>query len=271
MMLYQFEKLARRMDEWGFPELESGSGFRSIRTDFKQAFDAGKIEFRDDGIYLLHDGQEWKGYMYMPTYRVQWYSQVSRFHLKRCSVIDDFISGGMFRTYYQWSNNKTNDIEDRDTNETHSEQTLQLCSRCREEIFDNIEDTEDFFDTLETEEVEETSKEVDIFGYDREWQRISRAYRKKMNYTCEECGIEIPDRTGYRYLHTHHISGDKTNNRESNLECLCVLCHAYKDIRHEENFDRKRMKNEIRAFINKYRDKLGGNAFLTRFDRENPT
>lgn len=114
-MLYQFEVLDRKLDEWGFPILKGNSGFQSIRTDFKKAYEAGKIEFRDDGIYLIHDGQEWKGYMYMPTYRVEKYGQVSRFHLKRCSVIDDFITSGMFNTYYHWSNNAHNDIIDRDT------------------------------------------------------------------------------------------------------------------------------------------------------------
>jgi hypothetical protein len=38
-----------------------------------------------------------------------------------------------------------------------------------------------------------------------------------------------------RALHfeVHHIDGDKSNNKDSNLECLCKRCHMYKH-RHDE-------------------------------------
>lgn len=274
MMLYQFEKLARKMDEWGFPKLKSGSGFQVIKQDFEEAYRAGNIRFGDDGIYLEYEGKEYKGYMFIKEAYITYNGGPVKFpkcHLTKCDTIQKFISTGRFKQRYEWSNSDKNDLIDKQTRTEYKDIKLELCTYCKGDIFNEIDDTEGFFANLDTQDVEETSKEVDIFGYDRDWQRISRTYRKKMNYTCEECGIKIPDRTGYRYLHTHHISGDKTNNKESNLECLCVLCHAYKDIRHEENFDRKRMKNEIQAFINKYRDWLGGNDFLTRFDRENPT
>ncbi len=65
-------------------------------------------------------------------------------------------------------------------------------------------------------------------------------------------------------------NGDKTNNRESNLECICILCHSYKDIRHEENFDKRRMLNEIKAFVKSYRTELikVNNPYLKRYDNE---
>lgn len=269
-MLYQFEILDKKLDEWGFPIINGNSGFQSIRTDFKKAYEDGKIEFREDGIYLIHDGQEWKGYMYMPTYRVEKYGQVSRFHLKRCSVIDDFITSGMFNTYYHWSNNAHNDIIDRDTKKVHKEQTLQLCSKCREELFDEIVDTEDFFNTVASDDSNDSDIEIDIFGYAREWQKISKNYRAKQDFKCESCSIQITNPVDRRYLHTHHKNGDKTNNKESNLECLCILCHSYKDIRHEENFDKKRMLKEICAFVKSYRTDLAkiNNPYLKRYDNE---
>jgi len=269
-MLYKFDKLDKKLDEWGFPIINGNSGFQSIRTDFKKAYEAGKIEFREDGIYLIRDGHEWKGYMYMPTYRVEKYGHVSRFHLKRCSVIDNFITSGMFNTYYNWSNNAHNDIIDRDTKKVHKEQTLQLCTKCREELFDEIVDTEDFFDSLDKSVIEEDNIETDIFGYTRDWQKISKAYRTKKNFTCESCGIKIDSLIDRRYLHTHHKNGDKTNNSESNLECLCILCHSFKDIKHEENFDKKRMLKEISAFVKSYRTELVriNNPYLKRYDDE---
>lgn len=266
-MLYAFSKLAQKLTQLGYPEATE-SGFRSIRVDFnaetfKKAVREGKIRFSDDGIYLTHEGKEWKGYMYMPTYRISQYNSMPRFHLTRCNTIEKLFSSG-FGSLYKWSNNKLNDITDRDINEIHKDQKLQLCSNCQETII-GIINTEDFFDTLDTEEPQEiVDVEVDIFGYTLNWEKISRAYRKEKDYTCEKCGIKIENSYDKRFIHTHHKNGNKLINRKDNLECLCVLCHANTDERHEQNFDKKRMQLEVKTFVEKYRQRLTeiGNEYI---------
>lgn len=266
-MLYSFSNLSQKLTELGYPEATE-SGFRSIRVDFnaetfKKAVREGKIRFSDDGIYLTYEGKEWKGYMYMPTYYVKRYGSFPRFHLTRCDTIENLFSGG-FGSLYKWSNNKLNDIIDRENNQLHKDQKLQLCNHCQEKINDII-DTEDFFETLETEEVPEiVDVEVDIFGYTLNWEKISRAYRKEKEYTCEKCGIKIENSYDKRFIHTHHKNGNKLINRKDNLECLCVLCHANTDERHEQNFDKKRMQSEVKTFVDKYRQQLKeiGNEYI---------
>lgn len=266
-MLYDFSKLAQKLTQLGYPEATE-SGFRSIRVDFnadafKQAVREGKIKFSEDGIYLTHEGKEWKGYMYMPTYYVEKYNSFPRFHLTRCDTIEKLFSGG-FGSLYKWSNNELNDIIDKDTNEIHKDQKLQLCSYCQEAII-GITDTEDFFKTLETEETQEIlDVQVDIFGYTLDWEKISRAYRKEKDYTCERCGIKIETSYDKRFIHTHHKNGNKLINRKDNLECLCILCHANTDERHEQNFDKKRMQSEVKTFVDKYRQQLKdiGNEYI---------
>lgn len=266
-MLYTFSKLSQKLTQLGYPEATE-SGFRSIRVDFnaetfKKAVRDGKIRFSEDGIYLTHEGKEWKGYMYMPTYYVKRYSSFPRFHLTRCDTIEKIFSGG-YGSLYKWSNNKLNDIVDRENNQLHKDQKLQLCSHCQETI-NGIIDTEDFFETLETEEVQEiVDVEVDIFGYTLNWEKISRTYRKEKEYTCEKCGIKIENSYDKRFIHTHHKNGNKLINRKENLECLCVLCHANKDERHEQNFDKKRMQSEVKTFVDKYRQQLTeiGNEYV---------
>ena len=60
-------------------------------------------------------------------------------------------------------------------------------------------------------------------GYTSDWEEISFSYRKSKNFTCEECGVNLSSHPGL--LHTHHINGNKKDNRESNLMALCSDCH----------------------------------------------
>ncbi|MDL2271586.1 HNH endonuclease [Desulfovibrio sp. OttesenSCG-928-I05] len=60
-------------------------------------------------------------------------------------------------------------------------------------------------------------------GYTPDWSNISREYREKHLYTCEECGVDLSSEP--YLLHTHHINRDKGDNREKNLIALCASCH----------------------------------------------
>jgi len=45
---------------------------------------------------------------------------------------------------------------------------------------------------------------------------------------CEECGWSKRTPDGYLPLEIHHMNGDNTDNRPSNLEVLCPNCHSLK-------------------------------------------
>lgn len=268
MELYKFERLSRKMDDWGFPRIDTDSGFKVIQRDFEEAFRAGEIRFEWDGIYLDYEGKSYKGYMFIKEYHVTRYSDFPRFHVIKCETIQKFMQLGIFNQRYIWSNSATNDVVDIDTDTVHPDLNLRLCRNCNRQINDSYYSTDTFHELLKGDAVVGEKIEVDIFGYDRNWLQISKAYRKKVNFTCEECGIKITNNFDRRFLHVHHINGDKLNNHESNLKCLCILCHSYTDVGHQHNFNAKRNKSLLKAFVRTFKEDLIqlNNIFLNKFN-----
>lgn len=62
--------------------------------------------------------------------------------------------------------------------------------------------------------------------YTKNFDDISKRLRDENNWTCQECGINLS--SSKRYLHVHHVDGQKSNNERSNLRVLCIGCHSKK-------------------------------------------
>jgi hypothetical protein len=60
-------------------------------------------------------------------------------------------------------------------------------------------------------------------GYADDWQEISRNFRARKNYSCENCRVDL--NAHKNLLHCHHIDGNKRNNSVTNLQALCADCH----------------------------------------------
>ena len=61
-------------------------------------------------------------------------------------------------------------------------------------------------------------------GYAPNWCRVAQAVKKQAGWQCSSCGAR-------HQLEVHHVNGDKRNNRNDNLRCLCKACHS-KEHRH---------------------------------------
>ena len=55
-------------------------------------------------------------------------------------------------------------------------------------------------------------------------------------------------------MHVHHINGDKLNNNESNLKCLCLYCHAHVDNHHLKRLTSGANRFSYYTFIDRYGD-----------------
>lgn len=143
--------------------------------------------------------------------------------------------------------------------ETHREEIisgLPLCKYCISKVrqYGRITSTE-FAEMLKQArgvEEEQKEQEVDIFGYTRDWDEISRNYREKHGYTCEKCGLKIDNLFDRQYIHCHHKDANKLNNNESNLQCLCLRCHSQVDEFHRKNLTTGANRIIFEAFEESY-------------------
>lgn len=265
----QTKTLCDFLDEQNYVEV-TGVGFQVIRRDLTQEENAGNISYKSDGIYLTVNGQDYKGYIYL-KYKVQIAKYgYPKFHIRKCGTLQTAIQNGDFLGRYYWHNSNNVSIEDRPSGGIHTNINLELCGYCKS--YNSPSSTQEFYNELEENEElnQDQDIEVDIFGYVREWQRISQQYKNKKEYTCEKCSIQMVG-IDKRYIHTDHKNGDKTRNVESNFECLCILCHCYKDEQHRQNFGKRRMKRELTSFVDKYKTELLNlqNRHLNQFEIDN--
>lgn len=239
--IYDFSSLRNFLIQKGYI-VEKGQAYREIRPEeiTVDAISKGEIEFTDEGIYVVGNGNERQQvYLYKRDYHLVRYGK-PRFHICKCATIEDFINTGGFKDHYVRAN--SDPVPVRNMDNSYNEEMvkeLPLCKNCLSKIreYGSINSTQ-FVEALRQirgGDEEPEAHEVDIFGYTRNWDDISRKYREKHEYTCEECGLRIDNPYDRQYIHVHHIDANKLNNKESNLRCLCLRCHSNVDVYHRKN------------------------------------
>jgi len=217
----------------------------------------GTIRFETNGIFVKDEsGREHQVFLYKRDYRLERYGK-PRFHICRCRVIDEFITSGGFNDHYRRTNSEPVMVANMDNGYLPEEvDELPLCKFCGSLIrqYGTITSRE-FVETLrEANGGQEEQQELDLFGYTRDWDSVSREYRTEHNYTCEVCGLKIEDDYDRQYMHVHHVNGDKLNNDESNLKCLCLYCHAHVDEHHYKRLTTGANKFAYVSFVDRYGD-----------------
>lgn len=262
-----FQKLKTTLKELGY-QIEKAEAYRPIKpidVSIKDIKD-GTIDITDGGIFFkTPDGRKHRGFMYKREYHLLRFGK-PRFHIRNCKTIQEFKARGLFTDKYCWANDYKVPVCDMDDNNVDKVvNMLPLCKNCadiqRSERNDIYSDNEDFVNELKKAAPQDIVTDVDVLGYTKEWQDISKRYREKHKYTCERCGIHITDDFGYGYIHCHHRNNNKTDNREENLECLCIECHSKVDKNHEARFSKGANFISLQDFLKKYRHRKTKSKF----------
>ena len=255
--IYKFPLLKRILKNLGY-QIEKAQPYRAISpvdVSIKDIIN-GNLEITDDGIFFVSsDGIKYQGFMYKRNYHLDKYGK-PRFHIYNCETIQDFQLSGNFHSQYRWANSEIVPVIDMDDMYIDKQMdNLPLCRYCENILLQKQKhtyfDNNDFVKSLKNV-ISSDKMDVDIFGYVRDWEDISRLYREKMDYTCERCGVHIEDPFDQRYIHCHHKNGDKTNNLDDNLECLCIDCHSKVNPQHMARFSKGANKILLDDFRKKY-------------------
>ena len=159
-----------------------------------------------------------------------------KYHLSHCQTIANMLSSGRFDRYVVTDRRDgqfiVHSLED-DRSRGTLDARLAPCRNCltlsghtgHRDLFD----LDEFFARTgdaprrgplpRTRDTDNRSSD-----YTSDWPAITGRAREKAGWRCSVCEVSLADHP--RLLHTHHRDGVRSNNRPSNLQVLCVLCHG---------------------------------------------
>ena len=175
-------------------------------------------------IYIKNQSQGVNAYARTSTYK---------FHLCNCKTIQDMTLKGRKDRYVATS--RDDGIFPVNAQSYYGAREvlvhLELCKHCqdiliRNGMYHDPFSLKEFYRKYQpniqntfkrTEQVPVTEK------YAPDHDEIAVRYKESVHYHCQSCGVDCSKNRGC--LHLHHVNGEGTDNKRSNLRILCVACH----------------------------------------------
>jgi 5-methylcytosine-specific restriction endonuclease McrA len=272
---YSFSGLQKTVEEaFGIVIDPEGGDFKVEQKITRlESHEIDKVIFKDGDIYLKDGDEEFKGFIVKeenyrkayPDREIGRPSHLPKFHTTECDTLVEMKQKKRFDGVYIFANTPLERKEAAEGGGMMSD--LRVCKNCLkvDEKLSGIIYTKEFVEEhLNSGEGGRGFRETDLpkqyekdeWGYVHGWDEISLRYRAKMGYICEVCGINL-SKNRY-YLEVHHLNSNKTDNRESNLQCLCTECHSNVDQFHRDNFyGQEKNSKKLMDFKRLFRKKTG--------------
>jgi hypothetical protein len=208
-----------------------------------------EVRVLNDGTHVYKDRRVIVYIRDVAEYNNQY--DLPRFHLAMCSTLARMMEEGLYKKRYVVAtreDGKFNVHKIRDRNINKSDEQLNICKNCLEELhykgysyrmetqkrstmvrdFSLKSFFEEFGRTCVWAIPKYDAKHAPINVYSPHFYRIARAIKEQRGYRCEKpsCGIDLSKPEDRRFLHAHHIDRDKSDNDPTNIRLLCIRCHA---------------------------------------------
>ncbi|CAL2105663.1 5-methylcytosine-specific restriction enzyme A [Tenacibaculum sp. 190524A02b] len=246
----RFVQLLKKMGAKLQP-MNLGVEWQSIDDEkLKELLETGEVEVDISELEFNNGVLEYKGrkvLVYIRDQYKKYYDKGYKYHLSNCSTITKNIKSNRKSRYVISQRTdgvfKINLLEDNIVVKKDLYEPLTVCKNCLTKLnykgYAELSYSKkmNVFNTFSLDEYFDKSNEtiLSTLGFREEintpvnvysdnFAELSLAYRENKRFVCEECSINLSDNK--KYLHVHHIDGDKSNNKESNLKALCIECHA---------------------------------------------
>ena len=256
--IIHFSSLTNTLNAMGIYVNSNGSSWREIKSEDVRIdeLQKGSLVIEPSAIYSVDEfGNRVRVFLYKREYHINEHGY-PRKHYCNCQTIRSFTNDAGQIPLYRKSNIDKIKVYDLDSDEETIVTNAPTCYYCMNILRRELGDKFNIKKLLESALPANTPRKLKInyAGYTDDWPVISADIRKKRNYTCEVCNIKVDDFDA-GFLEVHHKNGNKADNREQNLQCLCIRCHSQVNQTHRSHYtsDSKRML--ISLFEEKYLNK----------------
>lgn len=158
-----------------------------------------------------------------------------KYHVSWCKTLEYMDGSGRFKRYIKKTDIESNIFKGKKSDDVEVESVLYACINCRTKMSDTwgpslyydvtTMDMLKFFSLYGKQDMRDpkTNRSYSVV-YPKHWSAISKMYREKANWKCEECGRSFANEK--HLLDVHHINGIRSDVSKANLRVLCKEHHA---------------------------------------------